>query len=136
MIGIDTNVIIRFLVQDDPIQSKKASQLIEKAVEKNEVFWICLLTLCEIAWVLERCYELQKDELVFVLQKILQTKQIKVEGEDIAWKAIGNFQNAGTIGFSDCLIGAINSYHDCEYTYTFDKKVAKHLSQSFKLLQN
>ena len=136
MIGLDTNVVIRYLVQDDPEQSKKANQFIEKSMKTGEekILWICQLTLCEIFWVLERCYDLNKEELISTLSALLQTRQIRIEQEDIAWAALRDFERSSKVGFSDCFIGRQNALHECIHTYTFDKDAAKHLPSTFKLM--
>ena len=134
MIGLDTNVVIRYLVQDDPEQSKKTNQLIEKAIKDGEILWICQLTLCEIFWVLESCYDLTKEELISTLSALLQTRQIRIEQEDIAWAALRDYEKSSKVGFSDCLIGRQNAYHECICTYTFDKEATKHLTSTFKLM--
>lgn len=134
MIGLDTNVVVRYLVQDDPVQSKKANQFIEKSMKTGEALWICQITLCEIFWVLERCYDLNKDELVSTLSALLQTRQIRIEQEDIAWAALRDYERSSKVGFSDCLIGRQNAHHECIHTYTFDKDAAKLLPSTFKLL--
>lgn len=134
MIGLDTNVMIRYLVQDEPSQSKRANQQFEKWIAEGKVLWICQVTLCEIAWVLERCYKLSKDELFAVLSTLLQTRQIKVERDDIAWSALKDYKASSHVGFSDCLIGRQNEHSECIHTYTFDKDAAKHLAFTFKLM--
>lgn len=133
MIGLDTNVLIRYLVQDHPEQAKRANYCIEKWIQEGETLWICQVTLCEIYWVLEGCYKLSKTELVEVLSKLLQTRQIQIEHEDVAWQALRDYQQSKA-GFSDCVIGRQNAYHECSSTYTFDKDVANHLKATFMLM--
>ena len=134
MIGLDTNVIVRFLVQDDPNQSKKANQAIEKWKKEGKTLWICHSTLCEIFWVLERCYKLSRSDLTSILKSLLQTKQIKIEDQDVVWKALVDYETSKKVGFPDCLIGRKNQYHECVSTYTFDKEAAQVLPLLFKLL--
>lgn len=134
MIGLDTNVVIRFLIQDDPVQCKKANQFIEKQIATGETFWICQVTLCEVFWVLEKCYKLGKKELVNVLSSLLQTRQIQIEHDVLAWQALRDYEKSSKVGFPDCLIGKLNAYHECTYTYTFDKDAAKQLTSTFKMI--
>lgn len=134
MIGLDTNVLIRFLVQDDQRQSKKANQCIEKWIKTGELLWICQIVLCEIIWVLEKCYQLSREELISILSVLLRTKQIRIERSEVVEQALHDFTNNFKIGFSDCLIGRQNAYHECSYTYTFDKNAAKKLPEIFKLI--
>ena len=67
MIGLDTNVVVRYLVQDDPEQSRRTNQCIEKWTKSGNKLWICLITLCEVFWVLESCYDLDKEALINVI---------------------------------------------------------------------
>lgn len=133
MIGIDTNVLIRYLVQDDPAQSKLANKFIESCVASGDILWICQMTLCETFWVLERCYKLEKHEIIRILKEILLVQQIQVEEDTVVWHALRDFENTTKVGFVDCLIGRQNAFHECSYTYTFDKSAAKELA-TFKML--
>ena len=116
MIGLDTNVLVRYLTQDDKAQSLAATRLIEN----GNTFFINTIVLCELAWVLESCYDLKKDDLANILKKILSTRQFTIENSKIAWHAIDDF-GASKADFSDCLLGQINLHKDCEHTFTFDK---------------
>ena len=134
MIGLDTNVLVRYLLQDDPLQSKKVNHAIEKWLKEGETLWICQITLCEIFWVLERCYKLSKEELITILSKLLKTRQIRVEHQDIAWQALHDYEKNSRVGYSDCLIGRQNVHHECTSTFTLDKVAAKQLASTFNLL--
>lgn len=134
MIGLDTNVVVRYLVQDEPKQAKLASRVIEKAIADGKTLMISLVTLCEIIWVLERCYKLTRHELIEVTRQLLQTKQIVVESEDVARQACLDFEHGATVDFSDCLIGRQNALNGCSFTYTFDKNAAKKLHASFRAI--
>ena len=125
MKGIDTNVLVRYIVQDDPIQSKQANQFIKKntMAEENLIF-IPAIVLCELAWVLESCYSYQKQDIINVLEKILKTQQFCIEPLEVLWKALRDYQKLN-IDFADSYIAHINSSHQCEYTATFDKKAAR-----------
>jgi predicted nucleic-acid-binding protein len=135
MIGLDTNVVVRYLVQDEPKQSEQANRIIEKAVVDGETLGISQVTLCEIVWVLERCYSVSKKELIDVLKQLLQTQQIRVEHDAIARQALRDFEHHAGVDFSDCLIGRQNAFNDCSFTYTFDKNAAKKLHATFKFIE-
>lgn len=134
MIGLDTNVVIRYLVQDEPIQSNKANHIIEKVVADGEILFISQITLCEIVWVLERCYSISKKERIDVINQLLQTPNIRIESDAVARQALQDFEYCDGVDFSDCIIGRQNSSNNCTFTYTFDKKAAKKLNASFKLV--
>lgn len=123
MIGIDTNVVIRYLVQDDEKQSSAATQFIENSLTAKVPGYINQITLCEIVWVLQRSYGVTKTQLLEIIQGLLTTKQFIVENIEVAWKALRVFEGKN-IDFSDALIAQGNIRDGCKYTVTFDKKAA------------
>jgi predicted nucleic-acid-binding protein len=121
MIGLDTNIIIRYLTQDDPTQAAIASQFIEgELTEKNRGF-ITLISLVEITWVLESCYGQKKVELLAVIGSLLTLKQIIIEKTDVVYLALKRYQ-AGNADFSDSLIAIICEDAGCQRVVSFDKK--------------
>lgn len=124
MIGLDTNVVIRYLVQDDATQARKANHLMEKILTQDEPGFINLTTLCEIIWVLKRNYRLDKPGQVAVVDGLLTTKQLMVENIPVAWKALRAYE-AGSADFSDAVIAYANHSQQCEYTVTFDKQASR-----------
>ena len=123
MIGLDTNIVIRYLVQDDKKQSAAATRFVEKSLSADEPGFINHISLCEIVWVLQRCYGVTKHQLREIIEGLLTTKQFNVENVEVAWKALRAF-DANNVDFCDALIGQVNIYNGCEYTVTFDKKAA------------
>jgi predicted nucleic-acid-binding protein len=134
MIGLDTNVIVRYITQDDPKQAKLANQLIEQSVAEGVILKISQVTLCETVWVLERCYNSNKKEIVDVVKQLLYVQHIQIENKSIAWQALRDYEQHVGIDFTDCLIGRQNAANDCTFTYTFDKNAAKKLQATFKLI--
>lgn len=128
MNAIDTNILVRLIVQDDEEQSKKALNFIKK----QGVVFISTIVLCEFSWVCLACYDFNKKELYKALEHILRTDQFKIENSDSVWGALHEFHHS-QIDFSDCLIGSISKHNDCEKVVTFDKK-ATH-SDFFELLR-
>ena len=124
MIGLDTNVLVRYIVQDDAAQSPKATRLIESLTAENPAY-IGLVSLTELVWVLAGCYSSSKEDIVAVLEGLLRTKGLLVESSDTAWKAVRLFKN-GNADFADCLIECSASQAGCDYTATFDRGAAKH----------
>jgi predicted nucleic-acid-binding protein len=131
MIGLDTNVLVRHLVQDDPSQSRKATQVITKQCTRDDPGFINRVVLCELVWVLESAYGFSKDTIVPVLEKLLRTSQLKIENVQAAWTAFRMYQK-GKADFADCLLGAINRIGGCEWTVTFDQPASK--LEGFQLL--
>ena len=123
MIGLDTNVVIRYLVQDDKKQSAAATRFIEKSLTTDVPGYINHITLCEIVWVLQRCYGLTKQQLRDIIEGLLTTKQLIAENVEVAWKALRVY-DANSADFCDALIGQANIHSGCEHTVTFDKKAA------------
>jgi predicted nucleic-acid-binding protein len=123
MIGLDTNVIVRYLAQDDPTQSALAEEFIESVCSEKRPAFINHIVLCETFWVLERCYHVEKDTLAIILEKILKTEQFKIQNIDMVWRALKEFKKSAA-DFADCLLAQNNLCNGCEHTVTFDKKAS------------
>ena len=124
MIGLDTNVLVRYIAQDDPRQAAKAVHLIENECSETRPGFVTAVVLTELVWVLEECYRTAKNEAVAVLERILRTKQLVVEDAETVWKAVRLFATSKA-DFADCLIERFAAAHECKYTATFDKAAAK-----------
>lgn len=124
MIGLDTNVLLRYIVRDDAAQAKVASRLIEARCSKEQPGHVSHVVLAELAWVLGRGYGYAKEEVVKVLAAILSSAELRVQEAALVWAALRAFQS-GRADFADYLIGAVNASCGCEATYTFDKRAAK-----------
>jgi len=124
MIGIDTNVLVRFIVQDDEKQAAIASEWIESCSVETPG-WISVIVLCETVWVLSRAYAYDKSTVQSVLQRIFLACELEVEQQEHAWSALRDFAQ-GSADFSDYLIVHMNKSAGCEYTITFDKKASSH----------
>lgn len=123
MIGLDTNVLVRYLTQDDAAQAKKANALIESFSTEAPGF-IAMVSVVELVWVLQGCYHSDKKDLIKVLDTLLRTKCLMVEHADVVWQALRRFADANT-DFADCLIERCNHAAGCDYTTTFDRNAAK-----------
>jgi predicted nucleic-acid-binding protein len=124
VIGLDTNVIVRYVTQDDPRQSAAATRLFEKTLSAENPGFVSAITLCEICWVLAECYSADRERIRAVLEGLLGSKQVVVEAGEIAWKALRAWQGSAA-DFSDALIGEIAAAHGAEEVVTFDKAAAK-----------
>ncbi len=131
MIGLDTNVLVRYLVQDDPVQSPRANQLMERYGTADDPCLVNAIVLCEMAWVLESAYDYPKATIAEVLEKLLMTSGIEVVDKGMVWTAVTDYRTTKA-DFADCLIGRMNGVLGCTETVTFDKAL-KSLS-GFKLL--
>ncbi|EQD74215.1 hypothetical protein B1A_04574 [mine drainage metagenome] len=126
MIGLDTNVLVRYIAQDDSKQSPKATRLIE-ALTVDAPGYISIVSVVELVWVLTGCYALTRRELCEVLETLLRTKEIIVANADTVWKALRLFKE-GKTDFADCLIERSANEAGCDYTATFDRDAARHCS--------
>ncbi|UCJ11582.1 MAG: type II toxin-antitoxin system VapC family toxin [Phormidium sp. PBR-2020] len=127
MKGLDTNVIVRFLVRDDEAQWLQADQYINKALENHQLCLINNIVLCEVVWVLRSRYKISRDQLITILESLLNTNIFRFENpDDIAW-AIHQMKS-GNADFSDYLIVRLNQRSGCDETSSFDVKLGQ-LSQ-------
>jgi predicted nucleic-acid-binding protein len=123
VIGLDTNVLVRYLTQDDPIQSEQANALFESLSTGVEGY-VTVVSLVELVWVLSSCYGSSKAEISSVLENLMHTKYIIVQDTDIVWKALRNFRD-GKADFADCLIKLASFDAGCSSVVTFDVKAAR-----------
>ena len=123
MIGLDTNVLVRYIMQDDPRQSPKATRLIESLTSDQPGF-VPLVAVVELVWVLSSSYGLNRDQLVEALHLLLRSKEIVVDRADLVLQAQRRFARGGA-DFADCLIERIAHAHGCHATMTFDTGAAK-----------
>ncbi len=123
MIGLDTNVLVRYIAQDDSEQSPKATRLVESLTADAPGF-VSVVSIVELVWVLSGCYGSTKSELYEVLETLLRTKEIVVAQADTVWKALRVFRK-GKADFADCLIERSGYEAGCSHTATFDRATAK-----------
>ena len=124
MIGLDTNVLVRYVMQDDPKQALKATALIESLTDDNPGF-ITVISVLELYWVLTACYDLTNDQVKQALDVLLRTRQIVVDRADQVVRALRVF-GTSKADFADCLIERTASSAGCEQTLTFDVNAAKY----------
>lgn len=123
MIGLDTNVLLRYIVRDDAAQARAASRVIEGRCSKDLPGHVSQVVFAELAWVLGRGYGYAKAEVVKVLAAILTSAELRVQEAALAWAALRAYES-GQADFADYLIGAVNASCGCETTVTFDKHAA------------
>ena len=124
MIGLDTNVLVRYIMQDDPKQSLKATQLIE-SLDGDSPGFVSIVSVIELYWVLTSCYALSNVQVKQALEALLRTKQILVDRADQVVRALRVFAD-GQSDFADCLIERTAAGAGCTGTMTFDTGAAKH----------
>lgn len=124
MIGLDTNVLVRYVAQDDAKQSPQATRLIE-SLSADSPGYISQVAVIELVWVLSGCYASNRDEIAAVLETLLRAKELVIADADTVWKALRLFKQ-GKADFADCLIERSADAAGCDHTATFDRDAAKH----------
>jgi predicted nucleic-acid-binding protein len=124
VIGLDTNVLVRYLAQDDARQAGIASRLIENELSTARPGFVSLITLCELAWVLADCYDVDKPRLLEIFETLLGSRQILVQDAELVWKALRSWERSSA-DFSDAIIGQVLVASGCEKVVTFDKAAAR-----------
>ena len=124
MVGVDTNVLVRYLAQDDPKQSAVATRFIEGRLSAENPGFVSTVTLCEIAWVLAESYAADRKRIRDTVEGLLATKQLVIEQAELVWKALRAWEGVPA-DFSDALIGQLAIAHGSEKTVTFDRTAAR-----------
>lgn len=131
MIGLDTNLLVRYLAQDDPVQSPKATEVIERQLTEENPGFISIVALVETVWVLEHAYRLTSIEIATVLERLLQTEVLLLQNETEVFTAAAAVKE-GRGAFADAIIAELGTSANCSYTLTFDGKALR--LPAFKLL--
>ena len=132
MIGLDTNLLVRYLVRDDQAQFERVRVEIEAAVSRDEPLMINAIVLCEVSRVLGSAYDYSRAEIAHALELILGTAQFVIEWSDQARQALSDFKSTEA-GFADAFIGRINHSLGAAPTMTFDRDLAP--LSTFRVLQ-
>ena len=120
MIGLDTNLLVRFLTKDDLPQFERAKRLIEESAARDERLLINAVVLCELTWVLDSAYGYSRPEIADALERIFETAQFEIQHAAEARQALHDFRGARA-GFADALIGRINRTLGAHQTATLDR---------------
>ena len=132
MKGIDTNILVRFLVGDDEIQAKKVYKIFKKAESDKKELFVPLLVVLELIWVLESVYEIKREEILESINELLLMPILKFEHQSSLQQFIISGNN-GKYDLSDLLIAHSAKEHGCESVITFDQKASQfHLFESVK----
>lgn len=123
MIAIDSNVLLRLLLDDDADQARRARALVVAAAEAREPAYINRAVLCETLWVLGRGYRHDRSQIARAIELLLAAPAVQLEDGTAVEEALVVFRN-GTLGFVDALIGVLNRRAGCSTTYTFDRRAA------------
>ena len=129
MIGLDTNVVVRYLVQDEPDQSAMASTVIDALTEKDPGF-LSLVTVVELYWVLRRAYKITTARCGELVEGLLDSRELRVDQDSIIRAALTT--SRGGLDFADAVIAELGRVAGCEHTVTFDQRAAQ--SNEMRLL--
>jgi len=124
MHGLDTNILIRYLTRDDPVQFRKSAGIIERRLTRDKPGFISLVTIAEVVWVLESVYEFTGHEIAAGIESMLQADTLAIQNEQEVFIAAQVLKD-GSGDFADALIGAVGRWAGCDSTLTFDKKAAR-----------
>ena len=124
MIGLDTNILVRYLTQDDPIQSPRAREIIERRLTEKKPGFVSIVAMVETVWVLERAYRLTPHEIVGAVERMLQIDVLVVENEQEVFTAMIALKD-GQGTFADAVIAALGARMGCTCTLTFDRKALR-----------
>ena len=124
MLGVDTNVLVRFLVRDDEVQFEKARKLIKREIAAGRRVFVSQLVLLENEWVLRSRYSLPKNLIIEAISGLLDAADVRFEDEPVIEEALFIWKDT-TADFADCLIGAKNRRLGCRATATLDVKASR-----------
>jgi predicted nucleic-acid-binding protein len=124
MVGLDTNVILRYLLQDDPKQAIRANHIVDHVLSGRNPGFISLVTILEIVWVLRSLLKQTPTEIATHLEHLLAADSLEVQNEQQVFEAAYAVKR-GVGEFEDALIGALNAWAGCPHTLTFDKRALR-----------
>jgi predicted nucleic-acid-binding protein len=123
MTGVDTNVLIRCLVQDDPGRAARATRFITNECSPEDSGLINRIVLCEVVWVLETAYGYPREKVALALESILRAAELLVENHSEAWSSFREYQDGAD--FADAFIAAVNHRLGCDRRVTFDRRAGR-----------
>jgi len=129
VIGLDTNVLVRYLTQDDAAQARRVDALINAAADDETRLYVDDIVLCELVWVLRAAYRLSKPTIIDALDKLISISAFSFDDRELLRATLSDF-NAGSGDFADYLIGRRNLRAGCEQTMTLDRQLKAHAAFS------
>jgi len=124
MIGLDTNILVRYLAQDDPAQSAKATEILERRLTEKNPGFVSVVAMVETVWVLDRAYGFTAQEIATAVERLLQIEVLVVENEQEVFSAMVALKQ-GRGSFADALIAELGARVGCTRTLTFDQKAVR-----------
>jgi predicted nucleic-acid-binding protein len=124
MIGVDTNVLLRLILADEPRQAVAARNFIAAHCSPDSPAFVSNIVLVELAWSLAKPYGFTRPQIADAIHHVLETAQFEFESSTDIATALKEYRT-GSADFADCLLGRSNLTADCAHTVTFDRKAAK-----------
>ena len=124
MLGLDTNVLVRYLAQDDPVQSAKATEILERRLTPKIPGFVSVVAMVETVWVLDRAYGLTAQEIATAVERLLQVEVLAIENEQEVFTAMVALRQ-GRGSFADALVAELGAQAGCSRTLTFDQKALR-----------
>jgi predicted nucleic-acid-binding protein len=124
MIGLDTNILVRYLTQDDTVQSAKATEILERRLTLKHPGFVSVVAMVETVWVLDRAYGLAAQEIANAVERMLQVEVLVIENEQEVFSAMIALKQ-GRGSFADALITELGTRAGCTRTLTFDHKATR-----------
>ena len=131
MKGLDTNLLVRYLVRDDPVQAAAARRFIFQNCTPQAPGFVNRIVVCELVWVLESRYKLERGQIVGALAELLEAEQLLFEDEEDLRAAVARYREGADL--ADSLLAAVNRRAGCDYTATFDRKAGR--LEGFRVLR-
>lgn len=124
MIALDTNVLVRFVVEDDARQTAAAAKLVDQAVADDQPLFVSDVVLCEFVWVLGGSYRVPRAEIGRVLRELVRARHLSFDAPDQLVRALEAFL-LGKGDFADYVIQEHARTAGCETVATFDRALLK-----------
>ena len=122
-IGLDTNVLLRFAIDDDEVQAKAIRRLLGE-LKSGDVFYVNLAVLLEAVWTLRRFYRYSREQCLIFVEGLLEQRAIELDDHEVIGHALLDSRDTGS-DFADAVIAQLNRHAGCELTFTFDKGAAR-----------
>ncbi len=126
MIGVDTNVVVRFLAQDDDVQSPIATRFMSHLSRERPGF-VSSVVLAEITWVLSRAYKASRDDIAAAVEGLLRSAELVVENSAASYRALALYRTARSVEFADALIAETAALAGANETVSFDTRASAEL---------
>jgi predicted nucleic-acid-binding protein len=124
MRGLDTNVLVRYLINDEAGQVQKVDRLVQDCRSEGEALFIPVIVICEMFWVLDRVHKQSKPEMIRALEELLELDIFEFEQEAVLRASLDHYRR-GKADFADYVIGEISRQAGCRYTVTFDRALGR-----------